>query len=152
MPGSRVSDHGMNTSLPEHAREEASEQDGRRAPVMQNPVQHTMSSNTSLRRHQVPAEDEWWNDEAIQAPGWEQPGLKILSDPPMLSEHLRRPTNAVEIKAGQWKLLQDVPSLNVSFGGLQLQQWISEFTTVASCESCDRPKRLKAGMMPDKYS
>ncbi|CAE7452661.1 hypothetical protein AK812_SmicGene24745 [Symbiodinium microadriaticum] len=45
---------------------------------------------------------------------------------------------AVEIKAGQWKLLQDVPSLNMPSGepwecGLQLQQWISEFTTVASC-------------------
>ncbi|CAE7864913.1 unnamed protein product, partial [Symbiodinium sp. KB8] len=40
--------------------------------------------------------------------------------------------------AGQWKLLQDVPSLNMPSGepwecGLQLQQWISEFTTVASC-------------------
>ena len=139
MPGSGVRDQGMNTSLPAYARAESSEHEGRRPPVTQEPVQHTMSSNTPLQQHQASAEDEWWNDEAIQAPGWEQPpGLEILSDPPILSEHLRRPTKAVEIKAGQWKLLQDVPSLNMPSGepwecGLQLQQWISEFTTVASC-------------------
>ena len=91
MPESGVSDQGMNTSLPAYAGAEASEQEGRRPPVTQEPAQHTMSSNTPLQQHQASAENEWWNDEAIQAPGWEQPpGLEILSDPPILSEHLQQ--------------------------------------------------------------
>ena len=117
MPGSWVNDQGMNTSLPAYAGAEASEQQGRQPLVTQEPAQHTMSSNTPLQQHQASAGDEWWNDETIQAPGWEQPpGLEILSDPPILSEHLRRPTKAVEIKAGLWKLFQDVPSLNMPSG------------------------------------
>ena len=50
MSGSGVSDQGMNTSLSEYAGAEASEQEGRRPPVTQEPVQHTMSSNTPLQR------------------------------------------------------------------------------------------------------